>query len=93
MKYRRARLIQQLIEDLNSPFSREYFQAAIVKDRSTDDGYSVHLYSLTDSSWRLCDLVAFASSMYKLTGELSISLDSYSKGTEDACVYQSVRLD
>ena len=92
MKYKRAKLIRALVEDLNSSFDVDYFRAAIVHDHPTVDSYSVHLFSATGTTWPLCELTAFASSIEKITCDLSVRLDSYDKGTTEPDKVQSVRI-
>lgn len=92
MKYRRAKLIRDLVEDLNSSFDVNYFRAAIVHDHPSADSYSVHLFSARGTTWPLCELAAFACSIEKITCDLSVRLDSYDKGTTEPDVVQSVRI-
>lgn len=92
MKYRRAKLIRSLVEDLNSSFDVNYFRAAIVQDYPNEDSYSVHLFSAGGTTWPLCELAAFASSIVKITCDLNVRLDSYDRGTTEPDVVQSVRI-
>lgn len=92
MKYKRAKLIRALVEDLNSSFDADYFKAAIVQDYPDVDSYSVHLFSASGTTWPLCELAAFATSVEKITCDLSVRLDSYNRGTTVPDVVQSVRM-
>ena len=92
MKYKRAKLIRALVEDLNSSFDVDYFCAAIVHDYPSVDSYSVHLFSASGSTWPLCELAAFATSIEKITCGLSVRLDSYDKGTTEPNIVQSVHI-
>lgn len=92
MKYKRAKLIRDLVENLNGSYDADYFRAAIVRDYPQDDIFSVHMYAVSGGSFLLCELAAFASSIEKLTCGLTISLDSYDKGTTEPDIVQSVRI-
>lgn len=92
MKYKRAKLIRALVEDLNSSFDEDYFRAAIVQDYPNEDSYSVHLFSATGTTWPLVELAAFASSLEKITCNLNVRLDSYDRGTTEPDKVQSVRI-
>ena len=92
MTYKRAMLIRALVEDLNSSFDDSYFRAAIVHDYPKDDCYSVHLFLASGTTWPLCKLAAFASSVEDLTCYLSVRLDSYDRGTTEPDIVQSVRM-
>lgn len=92
MKYRTAKLIRDLVEDLNSSFDVDYFRAAIVHDHPSVDSYSVHMFSERGTTWALVELSAFASSLAKLACDLLVGLDSYDRGTTDSDIVQSVRI-
>lgn len=92
MKYKRAELIRALVEDLNSSFDTNYFKAAIVQDYPNGNSYSVHLFSATGTTWPLCELAAFATSIEKIACDVSVRLDSYDRGTTEPDKVQSVRI-
>lgn len=92
MKYKRAELIRALVEDLNSSFDTNYFKAAIVRDHPNEDSFSVHLFSATGTTWPLCELAAFATSIEKIACDVSVRLDSYDRGTTETDKVQSVRI-
>jgi len=92
MTYKRANLIRDLVEDLNSSYDANYYRAAIVRDHPSADDYSVHLFSGNGATFLLCELAAFATSVENLTCNVSISLDSYDKGTTEPDVVQSIRI-
>lgn len=92
MKYKRARLIRDLVADLNSLYDTNYFEAAIVQEHPTEDSYSVHLFSATGTTWQLCELSAFACSVGKLGGNMLIRLSSYDRGTTEPDEVQSVQI-
>lgn len=92
MKYKRAKLIRDLVEDLNSSYDANYFRAAIVHDQPSVDSYSVHLFSGNGATFLLCELAAFATSIEKLACDVNISLDHYDKGTKEPDIVQSVRI-
>ena len=92
MTYKRANLIRDLVADLNSSNDTDYYKAAIVRDHPSADSYSVHLFSASGTTWPLCELAAFATSIEKLTCDLSVRLDSYDKGTTEPDIVQSVRI-
>ena len=92
MKYRTAKLIRDLVEDLNNSFDVSYFRAAIVHDYPQVDAYSVHMFSESGTTWELVELSAFASSIAKLATNLTVRLDSYDRGTTEPHIVQSVRI-
>lgn len=92
MKFRRASLIRSLVYDLSASLNENYFQAAIVRDHPDADSFSVHLFSGTGTTWPLCELAAFATSLEKLACDVSIRLDSYDKGTTEPDIVQSIRI-
>lgn len=92
MKYRRADLIRNLVEDLNASFDVDYFRAAIVQDYPNENSYSVHLFSAGGTTWPLCELAAFACSIVKITCDLNVRLDSYDRGTTKPDKVQSIRI-
>lgn len=92
MKYERAMLIRDLVENLNSSFEESYFKAAIVREHLHVASYSVHLFSVTGTTWPLCNLAAFATAIERITCDLNVRLDSYDRGTTEPDVVQSVRI-
>ena len=92
MTLKRAKLIVNLVEDLNSSFDTEYYSGAIVQIYRGADSYSVYLFSTTGTSGHLCELAAFACSIEKITCGLIVSLDSYDKGTTEPEEVQSIRI-
>lgn len=92
MKYKRARLIRDLVEDLNRSNDDSYYRAAIVHDNPNEDNYSVHLFSPYGTTWPLCELAAFATSIEKIACDVSVRIDSYDKGIKEPDMVQSIRI-
>mgnify|MGYP003290064736 CR=1 FL=1 len=92
MKYKRAELIRALVEDLNSSFDADYFRAAIVQNHPNEDSYSVHLFSASGTTWPLCELATFATSIEKLTCNVTVRLAHYDRGTTELDMVQSVQI-
>lgn len=77
MTYKRAKLIQLLIADLDKDWRYTDYDTAIIPIPNKDKEYKIKLYSRTGSRQELMDLISFANILNNLGSKVFIMFDEH----------------
>lgn len=81
MKYNRARLISNLVNNLDRSWDTSNYVAAIKPDDPTDNEWCVYLYSRGNYPHHLIELAGFACALENLASDIHYTMSEYDKAT------------
>lgn len=92
MTYKRAILIQTLIQDIDKSWNSSNYVAAIQRDEYTKGCWYVYLYLREGFPHQLIDLAVFARSLEGLACDIHLTLSEYDKATQGEDMVQAIKI-
>lgn len=92
MKYVRARLIQTLVDDIDSTWSTSNFVAAIKEDVFDKGRWAVYLYPREGYAHQLIDLAGFVNGLTRIACDINYTMTEYNRAIEGEDLVQAIQI-